>query len=38
MTDDSSLWTVEIEMLCEIANFKEEGLVIPEEGGGEKGI
>ena len=38
MTDDSPLWAFEIEMLCEITNFKEKGLVIPEEGEEEKGI
>ena len=36
MTYDSPLWAFEGEVISEVANVKEEGLVTPEEGEGIK--
>ena len=38
MTYDSPLWAFEGEEIIKFADFKEEGLVSPEEREGEKGI
>ena len=36
MNNDSPFWVIEGEVIPEIANFEEEGLVTPQEWGGEK--
>ena len=36
MTYDSPLWAFEEEVITDVSNFKEEGLVMPEGGEGEK--
>ena len=36
MTYDSPFWAIEEEVIPEVANFKEEGLVTPEGWEGEK--
>jgi hypothetical protein len=38
MTYDSPLWAIEGEVIPEVANFKEEGLVTPEGWEGEKDL
>ena len=38
MTYDSPLWAIEGEVIPEVANFKEEGLVTPKGWEGEKEI
>ena len=38
MTYDSPFWAIEGEVIPEVANFKEEGLVTPEGWEGEKEI
>ena len=38
MTYDSTFWAIEGEVILEVANFKEEGLVTPEGWEGEKEI
>ena len=38
MTYDSPFWDIEGEVISEVANFKEEGLVNPEWGEGEKSM
>ena len=38
MTYDSPFWAIEEEVIPEVANFKDEGLVTPEGWEGEKEI
>ena len=38
MTYDSPFWAIEEEVIPEVANFKEEGLVTSEGGESEEGI
>ena len=38
MTYDSPFWAIEGQVIPEVANFEEEGLVIPEGSEGEKEI